>query len=315
MINVNLLGSKPRVKGVADKGDALKTAGVFIGVSILLTVLIVGGLRVWPILFQSDEVVLPQNPITSDTSLKSVQQGEGTSDYSAKALTVDVSVDDPLVSYASMTALEKLNYEFLYSYKLLSELIRIIPPHVDFSLMQVDSFTTLTGQGAVDRHIKGANKEYDPRADINGMLEEFKESPNWSIRPKPATIIRSRGSFYAFDFRVDYTVPVASRKELYITKDDVPLQSRLQQQKESVLSFAKKAGLSPTGSLKRIKANTKGKYKHFYYRFSGEGTFTAVMKFMEALYNKRQPISFDKVSLKAKEDRLSYTFVVKITVL
>lgn len=315
MLQVNLLGSKPKVKGVADRGDALKTAALFIGICVLLTVLVVGGWRIAVLLGQSDEIVLPRNPITSDTTLKSTAQKSSDADFSAKSLTVDTPIDKPVVTYASMTSLEKLNYEFLYSYKLLSELIHFIPKHVDFSLMQIDSFTTLTGRGAVDRYVKGAKKEYNPRADINSMLEVFNESSNWEIRPKPATIIRSRGSFYTFDFRVDYTVPVKARKELYITEDNVPLRSRLQGIKEGVLADAKMSGLKQQGALKRVKANTEGKYKHFYYTFKGEGSFSSVMKFLEILYNKRQPIAFEQVTLSAKADRLSYTFLVKITVL
>lgn len=316
MLQVNLLGSKPKVKGVADKGDALKTAALVIGICVLLTVLIVGGWRATVLFGQSDEIVLPHDPISSDSAL--IQTSETpVQDYTVKALTVtdSVVVDDPIVEYAAMTALEKLNYEFLYSYKLLSALVTFIPKHVDFSLMQIDSFTTLTGSGAVDRYIEGASKEYDSRGDINGMLEVFNESPNWQIRPKPATIIRSRGSFYTFEFRVDYTVPVQERNEIYITEESVPLQSRLQSLKEGVVSTAKRSGLKPTGTLKRVKADTKGKYKHFFYSFSGDGSFTEVMKFLEALYNKRQPIALDRVTLEAKDDKLSFSFMLKITVL
>lgn len=314
MINVNLLGSKPKVKGVADKGDALRSAGVIIISLVVLAVLFVGIYRFVGWLEMQEDKPLPKSPISSDSTLKDLTLTD--EDYSATSLnTIEVPVDEPPVSYMSMNALEKMNYEFIYTHKLLTELIGFIPKYVDFSLMQVDSFTTLTGSVAVDKKLEGKSRQYDSKAEINDMLEQFNESPNWEIRPKPATIIKDRGSFYTFDFRVDYSVPIKERSEIIFTEKSVPLQSQLQRLKKSIMTLSKMSGLETRSSLKRVKADTKGKYKYFYYKLEGDGDFSAVMKFLEALKNKPDPVALEQIVLKAKADKLSFTFTFKVSVL
>lgn len=312
MINVNLLGSKPKVKGVADKGDALKTAGILILIPLIIAIITGGVIGTMRYLESRKPAELPSNPVTSDKSL--IGKEPQKVDYSAQSLIKNrVDIAEPTTSYSALNSLEKLNYECAYSLKLLESLVAIIPQDVDFSLMQIDSFMTLTGQGAVDR---STNKNaMDSKEKINSMLEEFTESPDWQIKPKPETIIRNRGSFYSFNFRVDYTIPFKENPKDRISEKDVPLQSQLQKIKERVRANAQMSGLKNLSSLKRVDANTKGKYKYFYYTLSGDGSFNTVMKYLKSLYKRRETVSFQQLQLKAKNDKLEFLFRIKITVL
>jgi hypothetical protein len=302
MIDINLVQSIPKVRGISSKGDGSKML-VIIAISVLVVAL--------ASVFSARTILLFQKNMSSKAKVAGIVTGaKGVSNSSRQEVVAPTKIISSAsssapkvvaISYSDMGELEKINYEMKMPHTLFREFSEGVSSIVDFRKLQLKDFKTLSGEGVVNS-----------RADAGSMLSFFNGN-NWTLAPKPKTLIVKEGSYYRFNFSADYSLSTKNMTLISIKKSDIPDISTLNSIKDMVLKTADESGMNLNSKMELVGSELEGSYNHYKYELSGECSFSSFRLFMAQIYKSAQPIRFKTIKLNAAGKRVKFVTTIVIT--
>ncbi len=191
------------------------------------------------------------------------------------------------VPYEQLSFVEKVNYEIQYAKNIFDLLSRTSLPGVDFSKVNVASFTQFLGVG-----------QSNSREDVKQFFERLKQE-KIDLLPKPQTIIRRSSDGYTFTisctsrFGLDLEAPFLLGPEDILSYDDLPAVVK------RVVTVAKEGNIRIHSGPSQEEAFFIGDYRRFRYRLIGAAAYKNFVSFINELYTRQVPCAFEKIQLVA----------------
>ncbi len=193
------------------------------------------------------------------------------------------------IPYDEMSSIEKINYEIHFSKNVCDLLTRTAIPGIDFKNLEVDSYNTLIGIGLCDI-----------KENVIKLFKSLKRE-KVEILPKPQSIIRKQHHWYQFtissvlpEFGLNFEAP------FFLGPNDLPDHEDLDLIIKKMVQTAKNDNIKITSGPNRVESYFKGDYRQFRYQLKGKSSYTDFVIFINSLYNRQIPCSFQMFKLKAE---------------
>ncbi len=190
--------------------------------------------------------------------------------------------------YSELTFAEKVNYEIHFARQVFSFLGTCVPPGIEFKRFEAADFKTLYGSGISDS-----------RKLISEMFLAFRNG-GAKLLPVPYTKIVRKGDAYQFvlstekDFGLDLAAPFVD-----LGLGHLPSAEDVDEQVRSVREVAGSVDVSFVQPPRRLEVEQTGSARRFKYAFTATSSYGGFVAFVNALYDRRTPCAFEKISLVA----------------
>lgn len=191
------------------------------------------------------------------------------------------------IPYEKLSFIEKVNYEIHFTKNVLELLGRVVVKGVDFKTITLNSFTTVSGVGL--------SKSREKVTEIFTNLREEK----MTILPKPLSQINPVADGYQFtissqvDFGLNLESPFLLSVENLLSPTDVEAIIK------RMVETARDDSIEIIENPIQEQTSVDGKFRRFYYRFSGKTSYNNFANFVVNLYRKKIPIAFAELKLVA----------------
>jgi hypothetical protein len=191
------------------------------------------------------------------------------------------------LAYREMSSGEKINYEFMFTRKVLQILTDAVPAGIGFNELSIDSFATVTALGA------GSTRE-----EVSRLFTALRREQFQLFDPPRSSIWKGGRQGFHFRFACAASFGMDPADPFRLT-DHVEPRESLRAALRTFSKTASQEGLSIDGALSQIGIEKNGNYRRFVYRMTGSGTYRAFVRFVIQLNAARLPCAFSRVRLKA----------------
>ena len=191
------------------------------------------------------------------------------------------------LSYEELSTIEKVNYEIHYAKMVCDLLTRTVLSGVDFTSIQVDSFTTFYGIGVSN------SKE-----NVVALFEALKKEKIY-IHPKPETRITKRNDGYGFVILCETEFGLNLEAPFLLGVEDVIDYEELDIAVKRFIDAAEDNKVNITSKPYRIDSSFFEDYRRFRYHFSAISSYNNFVNFINSLYKRHIPCAFEKFKLTA----------------
>ena len=207
-------------------------------------------------------------------------------------------------AYEDMSAVEKINYEVLFSRNAFELITRSVPPDVKLRTIEIEDFRTVYTSGVSPS-----------REMVEELFSAFRRERG-ELLPKPLSHIKDGIGGSGFQF-------VITAKPRFGLELDDPFQALDHLGfKESLTVNLRNFSRIAAGNNFKLKAapsqtsvDRAGSYRRVVYKAEGESTYRDFHKFVLALYDEKVPCAFKKIKLTAKNgDVVSVSAEILFTV-
>jgi hypothetical protein len=301
MLQTNLLKSKPRISGVSDGRDL-----VFLFFKIFFVLFILVGALVFVFRTYRGNAFFSENTQSQEISRDSFQntQDSKPQDREESIMQADDETGDGpyYLAYEDMTILEQIHYEGVFTKVTLDFFISSVPPSASFEKLRIRDFKIVSGVVFLDT-----------REDVVSFLRAFEKSPDWTIRPRPETRLLDKNDYFSLEFIFEHRIPASVLSENLEVDENIFGVEHLERMKNHIRSAVDTNGLMAS-DLRRISADSRGKYRDLQYRLQGSTTFSQFVYFVHDLYNSTFPLRFSEVTLETSESGVDFDVTITVTV-
>ncbi|MDR2728985.1 MAG: hypothetical protein LBB56_07615 [Chitinispirillales bacterium] len=207
-------------------------------------------------------------------------------------------------AYEDMSAVEKINYEVLFSRNAFEFITRSVPPGVKLRTIEIEDFRTVYTSGVSPS-----------REMVEELFSAFRRERG-ELLPKPLSHIKDEIGGSGFQF-------VITAKPRFGLELDDPFQALdhlgfKESLTANLRNFSRMAAgnnFKMRAAPSQISADKAGSYRRVVYKAEGESTYRDFHKFVLALYDEKVPCAFKKITLTAKNgDVVSVSAEILFTV-